>query len=180
VVDRLRRRGVYPKTMSQFAASSLIFEPLSGAKSRQRLVWPLGSRLRICLNCPSSSLPGKPLMKHSVVSSFLSLPDSHMNVRCGAALVGNWLDCPEIELAARARQEAAVSLEIRRLLTDLHQERPKRRPFGLESQSPAPRTKGFQRHQRPRFSIPFIVASHNLKSVKYSVASRDNRVDFDE
>ena len=64
--------GLYPRTMSHRAASSPIFEPLTGAKSRQRVSWPLGSRARICLNCPSRSLLGKPLMKHSVVSSFFS------------------------------------------------------------------------------------------------------------
>ena len=68
--DRLRHRGCISRTMSHLAASSPIIESLSGTKSKQSVSWPLGSRFRICLNCPSRSLLGKPLMKHSVVSSF--------------------------------------------------------------------------------------------------------------
>ena len=106
--------GVYPRTMSHFAASSPIFEPLSGAKSRQSVSWPFGSRARICWNWPSRSLLGKPLMKHSVVSSFLS-PFQIRAWICAAGrpAVGDGLDRPEVVFAGRTGQEAAVSLEVR-------------------------------------------------------------------
>ena len=41
------------------------------------------------------------------------LPDSRVDVRRGAAPVGDRLDRPEVVLAGRAGQEAAVSLEVR-------------------------------------------------------------------
>ena len=111
---RLRLRGCIPRTMSHRDGQLADLRPLSGAKSRQRVSCPFGSRVRICLNCPSRSLLWETLDEALGRQQLLvSLPDPRVDVGRGAAPVGDRLDRPEVVLAGGTGQEAAVSLEVR-------------------------------------------------------------------